>query len=470
MFLRTAVVAEPGETRRRIGSALNDVESISTNLPSVDAVLELLDRRSLDLVVLDESLLPGASDDVIKALRGRADPPSVVVTGLESDHQRRVALVAAGCLAVIPSSVDEEAFHNCFLAVAERHLTEANASLREVPDTDYTLAEYATASPRMRKFLRSARRAAMGDSTILVVGETGVGKGLLARSLHNESSRGGPFVPVSCAALTPTLVESQLFGHEKGAYTGANRDRRGYFELAHRGTLFLDEIGELPIHLQAKLLAVLEEREVQPLGSEERVTVDVRFMAATNRDLEKEVANGRFREDLYYRVAVMRLQIPSLRERQEDIPEIAQSYVDHYRAAARSDVTSISKAAMRCLTAYPWPGNIRELANVVERAVIMGTHAEVQVVDLPLAVQGYSDPNAVSSLPSEWSRLPWRTVRQRVLDETERRYLSEVLGESGGKIRKAAERAGMAPRSFAEKMRKHGISKEQFRPASGRKP
>jgi len=305
---------------------------------------------------------------------------------------------------------------------------------------------------------------------VLLVGETGVGKGLLARSLHNESTRLGPFVPVSCAALTPTLIESELFGHERGAFTGADRDRRGYFELAHRGTLFLDEIGELPIHLQAKLLSVLEEREVQPLGSEERIKIDVRFIAATHRDLQKDVADGRFREDLYYRLAVMGLSLPALRERTEDIPETAQSYVNHYRALAQSDVCGISDAALQCLMAYSWPGNIRELANAIERAVIMGTHAEIQVADLPVAVQAYSSEAGVTpSLPSEWPRLPWREIRRRVLDETERRYLSEVLRASGGKIRIAAERAGMATRSFTEKMRKYGLRKEEFRFLSRRK-
>jgi len=466
MFLRSAVVSEPGETRRRIGAALNDVESISANVPSIEALLELLDRSPLDLVVIDESMLPEAAHDFIKRLCDSPDPPHVVVTGLEDDPPRRANLLAAGCLAVIPNRVDERVFHDCFLALAQRRLQEANAGVRDVPDDAYTLSEYATASPRMRKFLRSARRTATSDSTVLIVGETGVGKGLLARSLHNESSRLGPFVSVSCAALTPSLVESELFGHEKGAFTGADRGRRGYFELAHRGTLFLDEIGELSLQLQAKLLAVLEEREVQPLGSEERVTVDVRFMAATNRDLQAEVAKGRFREDLYYRLAVMSLALPPLRERREDIPEIAQSYVEHYRALAHSDVTGISKTAMRCLIDYPWPGNIRELANATERAVIMGTRAEIQVADLPSAVQthGSQSPPALP-LPADWTRLPWRTIRQSVLDEAERRYLIGVLRASGGRVRAAAEQAGMATRSFTEKMKRHGLRKETFRAA-----
>ncbi len=470
MFLRTAVAAEPGETRRRVGSALHDVESIAVNLPSFDALLELLERRSLDLVVIDESLLPDDAYGVIQSIRDKHEPPQVVVVGLEADPERRASLTAAGCLAVIPDSVDEEIFHDCFRALAMRRLKEVDAGLRDVPDAEYTLAEYVTASPRMRKFLRSARRVASGESTVLIIGETGVGKGLLARSLHNESSRLGPFVPISCAALTPTLIESELFGHAKGSFTGADRDRRGHFELAHRGTLFLDEIGELPFQLQAKLLSVLEDREVQPLGSEERLKVDVRFMAATNRDLQKEVADGRFREDLYYRLAVMSLPLPPLRDRAEDIPEIAQSYVDHYRAIAHSDVSGISKSAMACLAAYSWPGNIRELANAIERAVIMGTDAEVQVDDLPTSLHEYSgDASGDPQLSSDWTRLPWRTVRQRVLDDTERRYLTEVLRDSEGKIRIAAERAGMATRSFAEKMGKHGLRKEDFRsPRSSR--
>jgi DNA-binding NtrC family response regulator len=223
MFLRTAVVAEPGETRRRVGSALNDVESISTNLPSIHELQDILARRSLDLVVLDESLLPGSFNEFIKSLQENPDPPALVVVGFEDDSRQRAALLAAGCLAVIPDSVDEDVFRDCFRALVDRRLQEVDARALEVPDDDYTLADYATASPVMRKFLRSARRTATSDATVLIVGETGVGKGLLARSLHNESPRAGPFLPVSCAALTPTLVESELFGHEKGAFTGADR-------------------------------------------------------------------------------------------------------------------------------------------------------------------------------------------------------------------------------------------------------
>jgi DNA-binding NtrC family response regulator len=449
-----------------VGSALNDVESIFTNLPSVTELQDLLARRSVDLVVMEEALLPDSAGEFIGLLQNNPDPPHLIVVGLEEDPRRRASLLAAGCLAVIPDSVDEDVFHACFRSLVERHLEEVDARVREVPDEDYSLAEYATSSPVMRKFLRSARRTATSDATVLIAGETGVGKGLLARSLHNESPRGGPFLPVSCAALTPTLVESELFGHEKGSFTGADRDRRGYFELAHRGTLFLDEIGELPLHLQAKLLRALEEREVQPLGSEERIQVDVRFMTATNRDLQKGVAEGRFREDLDYRLAVMRLELPSLRERPEDILEIAQSYVDHHRALAHSDVSGISEAALQCLVAYPWPGNIRELANAVERAVIMGTQAEIQVSDLPGSVQECATEGSTGNpLPRDWPHLPWRTVRQQVLEHTERRYLVEILRDSDGKIRRAAQRAGMAPRSLAEKMKKHGLRKEEFRSA-----
>lgn len=469
MYLRTVVVAEPGETRRRVGSALNDVESISVNLPSIEELMAVLERRSIDLVVVDEALIPRDGYGFIESLKEIPTPPQVVVVGGEDEAERRAELTAAGCFAVIPDSVEEAIFHDCFRTIVERRLQEADAQLREVPDDDYTLADYATSSPEMKRFLRQARRTASSDSTVLLFGDTGVGKGLLARSLHNESTRQGPFISVSCAALTPTLIESELFGHERGAFTGADRDRRGYFELAHRGTLFLDEIGELPLHFQAKLLNVLEDREVQPLGSEERIKIDVRLIAATNRDLEKEVAEGRFRHDLYYRLAVISLSLPALRERREDIPEIAQSYVDHYRALAHSDVCGISKEALKCLVAYSWPGNVRELANAIERAVIVGTDAEVQVTDLPAAVQALStEEGIVPLLPVDWAELTWRDIRQRVLDETERRYLNEVLRASGGKIRLAAESAGMAPRSFTEKMTKYGLRKEDFRDSTRR--
>jgi DNA-binding NtrC family response regulator len=323
----------------------------------------------------------------------------------------------------------------------------------------------------MQTVLRTARRIAERDTTLLLLGETGVGKGLLARALHNEGPRArGPFVAVNCGALTESLLEAELFGHERGAFTGAHRTRRGYFELAHRGTLFLDEIAEIPAHLQVKLLQVLEERRVRPVGSEKKVAVDVRLMAASNRNLPDEVKEGRFREDLFYRLNVVTLTLPPLRGRSEDIPEIAESYVEHYRTLTRSPAKRLAKSALEALLVYPWPGNVRELANAIERAVIMAVGEEIQVEDLAVDIQSVApDPRgnlgrAAKLEPDpDWLHRPWAEVRRQMIEETEFRYLRGLLEDTRGRISETAARAGMDPRSLHQKMRKYGLRKEAFR-------
>jgi transcriptional regulator with GAF, ATPase, and Fis domain len=281
-------------------------------------------------------------------------------------------------------------------------------------------------------------------------------------------------VAVNCSAFPETLLESEIFGHAKGAFTGAARARRGHFELAHRGTIFLDEIAELPLHLQVKLLRVLEERRIQPLGSERPIAVDVRVIAATNRDLEIEVREKRFRADLFYRLNVVSLTLPPLRERSEDVPELVESYLNLYRARLRSDVIGVDSDALAALAGYDWPGNVRELINAIERAVLMTGGPRISLVDLPDSIRRFAPgpqaPDGDGGLvvfgtqgDESWSDRPWREVRRQVLEEAERRYLAEVLALSAGRIGEAARRAGMAPRSLFEKMRRYGLRKEDFR-------
>jgi DNA-binding NtrC family response regulator len=323
----------------------------------------------------------------------------------------------------------------------------------------------------MREFLRRARRVAEKDSTLLLLGETGVGKGLLARSIHNEGPRSGkPFVAVNCGALSETLLESELFGHEKGAFTSANRARRGYFELAHGGSIFLDEVSELPLHLQVKLLHVLEDRRIQPVGSERSLCVDVRIIAASNRDLLAEVEQGRFRRDLFYRLNVVSLTLPPLRERVEDIEAMARSYLAHFRERQGGDGPDLSDEALEALRHYSWPGNVREFINAIERACILCEGEEVQLTDLPDDLQtsvpvarGSVAPLRFPDQASEWLELPWNQVRRQVLESAELAYLTGILEATEGRVGEAASRAGMDPRSLFQKMRRYGLRKEDFR-------
>jgi DNA-binding NtrC family response regulator len=319
-------MAPPSTTRQRTFQALDAADSLITTVESEQAMRAALDRKPFDLILLHAPANCSApAPGLIEELLGLPDGPCVVVVAEREDPERRAAWVAAGALAVVFAGLKDEIFRETLGALVRRAADAATTEFSEVPSATYSLADYATSSPVMRDFLKRARRVAERDSTLLILGETGVGKGLLARSIHNEGHRAsGPYVAVNCGALTETLLESELFGHEKGAFTSANRARRGYFELAHGGTIFLDEVSELPLHLQVKLLRVLEYRTVQPVGSEREIRVDVRVMAASNRDLAADVEAGHFRRDLYYRLNVVTLTLPPLRERPEDIEELRQ--------------------------------------------------------------------------------------------------------------------------------------------------
>jgi DNA-binding NtrC family response regulator len=434
-----------------------------------------LASESFDLVLLRREDLPAFSAHLVSEIRALPDGPEVAVITSDEDPEERAELLTAGCVAVVSEGLGEATLVRTIEALLQRRREQTERGLDEGGIQPFRLSDYASASAAMRQFLDAARRVVATDTTLLLLGETGVGKEWLARAVHAEGPRAAaPFVAVSCSALPETLLESELFGHTKGAFTGATRARRGYFELAHGGTIFLDEIAELPPHLQVKLLRVLEERRIQPLGSERAIAVDVRILAATNRDLEIEVREKRFRADLFYRLNVVSLTLPPLRERREDIPELLQSYIDHFRARLPSEVAAVHPDALEALSTYDWPGNVRELINFVERAVLMANRSEIMLVDLPEAIQRCA-PRRTAPLPRgdlrlgfardgrRWTERPWRTIRREVLEEAEYLYLSELLRLCSGRVGEVARRAGMAPRSLFEKMRRYGLRKEDFR-------
>jgi DNA-binding NtrC family response regulator len=480
MLLRALVVARETKVRRCAAHAAESVDSIVTEASSFDDLRRELGKKPFDLVFLAIDSEHGDPISLIEEIRSVPETPEVIVLAAGEDPEYRAELLTAGCLAVLSDSLPDSSLDEVVATFAARRRGEAGGRLGRIPADDYRLGDYASASPSMGRFLSLARRVASKDSTLLILGETGVGKGLLARAIHNEGPRsGGPFVGVNCGAIPESLLESEMFGHEKGAFTGADRARRGHFELAHRGTVFLDEVSELPLPLQVKLLRVLEDRCVQPVGSERSIRLDVRIMAASNRDLSVEVEEGRFRRDLYYRLNVVSLTLPPLRERREDIPELLQSYVEHFRETLNSHVTGAAPGVLEVLTRYAWPGNVREFINAIERAAILCDGAEIQVTDLPLDIQGAvvaeswetARLDAGQVLPhvdTDWLDRPWSEVRARILEETERRYLAGLLEACAGRINETAERSGLDPRSLYDKMKRHGLRKEDFRPARRR--
>ncbi len=320
-----------------------------------------------------------------------------------------------------------------------------------VPSASRTRAAKATfggllgVSPAMQRVYRLASQVAPTRATVLVTGESGTGKGALAKAIHDESPRArGPFVSVHCAALAETLLESELFGHEKGSFTGADRRRPGRFELAHNGTLFLDEVGEIPLATQVKLLRVLQEREFERVGGNQAVSVDVRILAATNRDLAADVKAGRFREDLFYRLNVVRIEMPPLRMRQTDLMMLATHYLELFRAENGKQVNGFSDAARERILEYPWPGNVRELENAIERAVVVCEGSLIEEEHLPIEIDR----------TSPIARIPGST-----LAEIERYAIVATLQAAGGSTAKAAEILGVSVRTVQYRVHEYGVAR-----------
>ena len=328
-----------------------------------------------------------------------------------------------------------------------KNLERENAILRRKLTRQYRFHDLVSKNARMAAVFELAREVASQRSTVLVQGESGTGKELVARAIHYSGDRGtGPFVPVSCAALAETLLESELFGHERGAFTGATSQRKGKFEIAHGGTLFLDEIGEISAKVQVDLLRVLQERRFFRVGGTEEVEVDVRVIAATNRDLALEVREGRFRDDLFYRLNVIDIRIPPLRERREDVPLLAQEFLDRLSHELGREVTGISDEALRILMDHDWPGNVRELENAIERALVTCKSGVLAAEDL-----AFLRPGA----PADDLRLPAGLT----LQDLERQYVAVTLQRTQGNVKAAADALGIDRSTLYEKIKKYGIAR-----------
>jgi two-component system NtrC family response regulator len=333
-------------------------------------------------------------------------------------------------------------------ALSYSGLQEENARLREELSAKVDFAHLVGISDEMQQVFDMVRRVAATEATVLITGESGTGKELIARAIHNGSERRqGAFIAVNCAAIPAELLESELFGHVKGAFTGAVKDRKGKFELADGGTLFLDEVGELPVELQPKLLRALQEREIEPVGGTPR-RIDVRVVAATNRDLEAAMGEGTFREDLYYRLAVIPVQLPALRQRRSDIPLLVQHFLQKHGGGA---AVTVDAAALAALTAYDWPGNVRELENAVERMLILRRGEVIGEVDLPPKVRGEGKPasGGVLNLP----------VEGYPLEELEKEAVLEALRRTGWNQTKAAAFLRIPRHILIYRMEKFGIKK-----------
>jgi len=467
-----ALATEDRALRARLGELLGRT---NVRLETLDAREEnWWDRAAASkatVVLIEKGQVESrASRRGLARLARHADAPDVVVVAENADPVDRAEILAAGAADVLEPGSELDA------ALAEvAAVLEARGPNR--PDTGGAssaprLADFRSRSPRMRSFLAMVDQVRDTDSSLLITGETGVGKEHLARAIHAEGPRAaGPFVNVNCGAIPEHLLESELFGHEKGAFTGATVRRDGKFRHADGGTIFLDEIGDLPKALQVTLLSVLQRHEIQPLGANRPRRVDVRVMAATNRDLKSEVEEGRFREDLYYRLNVIPLEVPPLRERREDLPGMIGVFLRHFRSNdEREDVTGVSRDAMAALLRHDWPGNMRELVNVIERGVLLCRGDRIELGDLapPLGpslspLDAGAPAGASPDLPDDWIDLPFAEAKKRAVEHFERGYLTRLLERHDGRIGRSAEAAGIAERTLYDKMKRLDLRKEHFR-------
>jgi DNA-binding NtrC family response regulator len=410
-------------------------------------------------VVLTDLKLPdGDGFDVLRAVK-ELDPelPVVVMTAYAS-IQDAVTAMRDGAMDFLAKPVDPD--HLLLLverAIAQRRMLTEYLLLKEELAERRGAPRIIGEDARLRQVQQQLHRAAATDTTVLLEGESGTGKELFARALHVLSPRAdGPFVAINCAAIPDTLLETELFGHEKGAFTGAAARKPGRFELAHRGTLFLDEIGELPLALQAKILRALEEKQFERVGGTQSLHVDVRIVAATNRNLKVRVAERQFREDLYFRLSVFPIQIPPLRERTEDVVILARHFVDKFSRDMNKPPFSIAPAAVDELRAYAWPGNVRELQNCIERAVILCDDSTIQSRHLNLSFR-----QPVPAPVSPWEQIDlsgtMNEAVRRVIVEVERRKIETALKDAGGNKARAAEQLRLTFKAFTQKMREYGL-------------
>ncbi len=424
---------------------------------SGEEAIEILEREDIDLVLLD-LMLPGMYGmQVLKEIRQRWPDQVVIVITAYSSIESAIDAMREGAFHYIPKPFkNEEVLLTVHKGLEQRSLTLENQSLREQLRQRFGFDNIIGKSKPMQQVYELIQLAAPSKSNILVLGDSGTGKELVAKAIHHHSRRaGGPFVTVNSGSMPADLLESNLFGHMRGAFTGAVASKKGLFEIANNGSIFFDEIGNIPLDTQSKLLRVIQEKEFMRLGGIETIRVDVRIIAATNADLEVAVQHGLFREDLYYRLNVIVINLPPLRKRSEDIPLLAQHFLAHFARENEKPIRQISSRAMEVLLDYHWPGNVRELENVVERAVVLSTGDLLDVDLLPPSVRS---PDSVGlpppALPA--NGIPFKDA----VSEYERQIIIKALQACGGVQKRAAELLQVKPTTLHEMMKRLNISSE----------
>jgi DNA-binding NtrC family response regulator len=446
---RLLIVDDEGPARTMLALLLRKRGHHVAEADGVAGATRQLAEELFDLVVTDLRMPDGDGLDVVRAARAQADAPDVILLTAYAEWKSARDAMRLGALDYFEKGQEpDDLYHRIDKALAARALRRENENLRAQLRERYGLAGLIARSPAMHAVLDLVERVAPTDATVLIQGESGTGKEVIAKAVHHASARAAqPFVAVNCGAVPEALLESELFGHVRGAFTGAAGNKLGLFEEAHGGTLFLDEIAEMPPALQVKLLRALQSGEVRRLGATQTTIIDVRVIAATHGDLVTLISQGAFREDLFYRLNVIHLPLPPLRERRDDIPALAEHFL--VRSAEKLGRTlRLSPGALERLLRYPWPGNVRELENAIERAAILARTETVEADDLPPHVAAGLQLGPSPSLP-----------RQVTLADAERAHILQTLERVGGNPGRAAEALGIGRTTLWRKLKEYGIDR-----------
>ncbi|SRR5579884_672452 len=422
---------------------------------NVKEATSLLKKEDFDLVITDKKLPDMDGVEFVKYIKAENPDLAVIMMTAFGTIESAVEVMKLGAEDYIVKPFSNEEILMAIEKVLKlQELSFANKCRINKYRERFTFRNIISQSKKMMEILELTRNILELDTTILIYGETGTGKELLANAIHfNSSRREKPFITVNCAAIPDELFESELFGFKKGAFTGANQNRRGLFQMANGGTILLDDIGEMPLKLQPKLLRVIEDKKVTSLGSEKSVDIDVRIIATTNKNLKSEVEKGNFREDLFYRLNIIPVELPPLRERKEDIPLLTRFFLKKYAEKFNKPIKSISEEAINTLINYPWPGNVRELENIIERAVIVEKKGVITDIEIFLTREKTDSVDLTTS---------FKAAKTKVIEGFEKTYISGLLELYGGKLTQAAKHADMDVKNLWEKMKKYGIKRDVF--------
>jgi two-component system response regulator HydG len=417
------------------------------------AAIERVHERAFDLIMMDIRMVKVSGLEALTEIKALNPAIPIIIMTAYSSIETAVEALKSGAYDYLTKPLDFDELRLVMgRAMEHTHLREENRLLRETLGSHFDTQHIIGRSAPMIRLMETVAQVAPSEATVLITGESGTGKEMIAGAIHfNSPRKDGPFVKINCAAITETLLESELFGHEKGAFTGAHRQKEGRFRQAHGGSLFLDEISEMSLAMQVKLLRVLQEREITRVGGEEVIKVNVRIIAATNKDLAREIEEGRFREDLYYRLNVVALEMPPLRERREDIPLLAQHFLEALSKENRKNIKGFTPQAMDRLMKYDWPGNVRELMNAVERGVILSRSEYLDEEVLSLISSDESSSQDISSGDGANANMP--------LDEVEKTTILKTLESAGGNKSEAARRLGITRRTLHKRLKLYGVMK-----------